>query len=100
MEQPELAIQFVNYKTKDYLKQSIADVKTDLRGADIDYAIYVLENGSGDNLSDLEQEQVYIKTSPANLGFGAGHNVLASAHESRYMLILNPDIYRAFETIT
>lgn len=92
MEQPELAIQFVNYKTKDYLKQSIADVKTDLRGAEIDYMIYVLENGSGDDLSELEQEQVHIQTSPANLGFGAGHNVLASVHESRYMLILNPDI--------
>lgn len=92
MQQPEIAIQFVNYQTKNYLEQSLTDVKSDLQGTGIDYAIYILENGSGDDLSDLEQEQVYIKTSSANLGFGAGHNVLASAHDSPYILILNPDI--------
>lgn len=91
MHKPKLAIQFVNYKTKQYLTQSLKDVLIDL-GNQEDYKIYILDNDSGEDLSDLRQERVSVKNSSKNVGFGAGHNLLAKEHSAEYILILNPDI--------
>lgn len=88
---PTLAIQYVNYKTRDYLRSSLTDVMADAQSSALDYKVYILDNASGDNLRDLEREKVAIKYSDTNVGFGAGHNLLASLHDSEYTLLLNPD---------
>ena len=87
-----LAIQFVNYKTKKYLQASISDVLKDAEASGLDYHVYVLDNASGDDLSDLQSEHVTVKMSDTNSGFGAGHNQLSLLHDCEYTLLLNPDV--------
>ncbi len=91
----DIAIQIVNYKTKQYLRECLRDIVRDVAGTAISRKILVLDNASGDDLSDLEREfssQVSFHTADINRGFGAGHNILARLGLSRYILILNPDL--------
>ena len=53
----------------------------------------VLDNASGDDLSELaaRHPEVEFVAAERNLGFGAGHNLLAARHDAAALLILNPD---------
>ena len=61
--------------------------------AALDHRVLVLDNASGDDLSELARahSDVVFETAERNLGFGAGHNQLAALHDARTILILNPD---------
>ncbi len=91
----DLVIQIVNYKTKKYLSKCIESAINGLEDSGISHEILILDNGSGDDLSDLEDkyksEAVKFYYSGKNLGFGAGHNLLARKGESKYIFVLNPD---------
>ena len=93
----DIAIQIVNYKTKAYLSRCIESVLKDMRDSGIVYRVIVLENGSGDDLRDLEDsykgELVDFQYSGKNLGFGGGHNALSKKLESKYIFALNPDTH-------
>jgi GT2 family glycosyltransferase len=80
-------VQIVSYRTKKYLGACIASLLPALGGG----AILLLENGSGEDLSDLASERVRVHTSTENLGFGAGHNVLAAHARSELICCVNPD---------
>ncbi|RYF28762.1 MAG: glycosyltransferase family 2 protein [Chloroflexi bacterium] len=88
---PTLAIQYVNYHTIDYLRSSIADAVADLNGSAIDYKIYILDNASGDDLGEFKHDDIVTVYSDQNVGFGAGHNKLSTIHDSDFTLLLNPD---------
>jgi GT2 family glycosyltransferase len=92
-----LTIQIVNYKTKKYLPQLLKDIQTDVRNADISYEINILDNDSGDDLSDIKNAfslpSIHFFSSEENKGFGAGHNLLALQAMGRFLLLLNPDIH-------
>lgn len=91
---PTLAVQLVNYRTRSYLDRCLATVIPDLDASGIDYQVNLLDNASGETLDDLLQEFPGCRTfsSERNLGFGGGHNLLASKVGSPYLLILNPDV--------
>lgn len=92
----DLSIQLVNYKTKDYLKNCLEDLVKDLKDSKLKYEVNILDNNSGDNLSDIEnehkQQNISFYFSDKNLGFGGGHNLLSKKSSAKYILILNPDI--------
>jgi GT2 family glycosyltransferase len=89
-----LAVQVVNYRTLSYLERCLATVVPDIERSDLDYQISLLDNASGENLDDLGQtlRACSVFNTTRNLGFGGGHNLLASKTEARYLLILNPDV--------
>lgn len=91
---PILAVQIVNYRTRSYLERCLATVVPDLESSGIDYEINLLENASGETLDDLAEglRACHALRSERNLGFGGGHNLLASKSDARYLLILNPDV--------
>ncbi len=92
----DLWIQIVNYNTKKYTKKCIEDILADLKDSNITYKIFVLDNDSKDDLSDLEKEykgeNIVFLRSPKNWWFGYGHNILAKTYDAKYMLLANPDI--------
>jgi N-acetylglucosaminyl-diphospho-decaprenol L-rhamnosyltransferase len=92
----DLRIQIVNYKTKKYLLECLESVFRDLENSSITYNVAILDNASGDDLSDINslfpKKNIEIIMSQKNLGFGEGHNVLAQNKEACYLLLLNPDI--------
>jgi GT2 family glycosyltransferase len=91
---PTLAVQIVNYRTRTYLERCVTTVAPDVDASGLDYEINLLDNASGEPLDDLARRwpncSAYV--SGANLGFGGGHNLLASRTEAAYLLILNPDV--------
>lgn len=88
----DISIVIVNYKSKDKLKECLKSIsQSDLSG--LSYEIIVVENDSGDNLSDLQKEIIDFKLiiSPINLGMGGGNNLGIKEAKGDFVLILNPD---------
>jgi hypothetical protein len=92
----EVCIQIVNYKTKAYLLRCLESLFEDLKNAEIVFSVAILDNASGDDLSDIPKKfpgkPIAVHYHRSNVGFGAGHNVLARQSSARYLLLLNPDI--------
>ena len=93
MTPPAVAIQIVNYDTREYLERCLASVYRDLDDAGFLYEVNLLDNASGDELGDLAGRYpgCAAETAPENLGFGGGHNLLATRTDAERLLILNPD---------
>ena len=87
----DVAVQVVNYRTRPHLEACLPTLLADL--AELDHRVLVLDNASGDDLSDAARRhpEVAFSTAERNLGFGAGHNRLAALHDARAVLFLNPD---------
>jgi N-acetylglucosaminyl-diphospho-decaprenol L-rhamnosyltransferase len=91
---PDVAVQIVNYNTAAHLATCLETVDRDLAGGELDARVLVVDNASDDDLSALEARwagRVEFHRSPENVGFGAGHNLLAAKHDARTLLLLNPD---------
>ena len=91
---PDVAVQIVNYNTAAHLAACLETVDRDLAGGELDARVLVVDNASDDDLSALEDRwagRVEFHRSPDNVGFGAGHNLLAAKHDARTLLLLNPD---------
>jgi hypothetical protein len=91
--QPDVAVQIVNYRTAGHLGPCLRAVIADLAGGELSHRVLVLDNASGDDLSALAAGHpgVEFHTAAENLGFGAGHNRLASLHDAAALVLLNPD---------
>jgi N-acetylglucosaminyl-diphospho-decaprenol L-rhamnosyltransferase len=89
----DVAVQVVNYRTRRHLEVCLETVLADLAGSGLEHRVLVLDNASGDDLSELAQAhpEVAFETAERNLGFGAGHNRLATRHDGAALLVLNPD---------
>jgi GT2 family glycosyltransferase len=89
-----LAVQVVNYRTRSYLERCLATVVADVERSGLDYELNLLDNDSSEDLGEFAQRYERCRTfaSPANLGFGGGHNLLAAKTDAQHLLILNPDI--------
>jgi GT2 family glycosyltransferase len=91
----DLAVQIVNYKTREHLERCLPSVLADLGRSDIAHEVLVLDNASGDDLSQLESRfegAVSFHRSDTNLGYGGGHNLLAAHAATKYLCCLNPDV--------
>lgn len=89
-----IAVQIVNYRTRSYLERCLPGVVADLERSRTPYEINLLDNDSGEQLDDLATRFPGCRafSSPTNLGFGGGHNLLAQETVAPYLWILNPDI--------
>jgi GT2 family glycosyltransferase len=85
----DVAIQLVNYRTREHLEACLPTVLADASGA----RVLVLDNASGDDLSELAARHPAVEfvAGERNVGFGAGHNLLAARHDAGALLLLNPD---------
>lgn len=91
----ELTVQVVNFATQAYLEPCLSSVLAALAQTPIASRVAVLDNGSGDDLSDLAAAfagAVDFHASEQNLGFGGGHNRLAARGDSRFICLVNPDV--------
>ena len=69
----DLRIQIVNYRTKPYLLVCLESVFKDLAGSKLDFTVAVLDNASGDDLSDLPRrfsgKPLEVRQNSRNVGF-------------------------------
>lgn len=89
----DLTISIVLYKNNpEHVKAAITSA---LRNS-LNLKLYLLDNSPTDalrSMSDLPNVEYIFNN--ANLGFGKGHNSIMkkTIHESKYHLVLNPDVY-------
>jgi len=88
----DLSIIIVNYHSRAKLEtclDSILKVSPD----NFSYEIILVENNSGDDLSDLVNisDKIKLINSSKNLGMGGGNNLGIKAATGDYIFILNPD---------
>lgn len=94
----DISIIIVNYQSRDKLIACLDSIaQADL--TDLSYEVVVVENNSGDDLSDLNYLNLKIVVSPDNLGMGGGNNLGVKNSVGEYILISNPDIIFEKETI-
>ena len=89
----DVAVQVVNYRTRRHLRRACRPCSPTSPAAASTHRVLVLDNASGDDLSELAaaHPEVEFETAERNLGFGAGHNLLAARHDAAALLFLNPD---------
>jgi N-acetylglucosaminyl-diphospho-decaprenol L-rhamnosyltransferase len=85
----DVAIQVVNYRTRRHLEACLPTVLADAPEA----RVLVLDNASGDDLSELAERHPTVEfvLGERNVGYGAGHNLLAARHDAAALFLLNPD---------
>ena len=91
----DLAVQVVNYRTRDHLGRCLESVLAALAQAGVPARVLVYDNASGDDLSELEHRfaaRVEFVAGAENIGFGAGHNRLAARSDAGLICCVNPDI--------
>lgn len=99
----DLSIVIVNYKSKAKLFNCLASLARAGLGS-FSYEIIVVENNSGDDLSelaapssvlglkpDIKLADTKLIESPRNLGMGGGNNLGIKLAKGEFVLILNPD---------
>lgn len=91
----DIRIQVVNYRTKAFLVDCLRTLAGSLGATGTRHTIAVLDNASGDDLSDLSSQfpelPLEVHQGTHNVGFGAGHNFLARQGEAHYLFLVNPD---------
>jgi len=91
----DLRIQIVNYRTKTLLVDCLRTLCWSLGHAEIRFSVAILDNASGDDLSDLPpifpDLHLEIHQGTTNVGYGAGHNFLAAQKDAGFLFLLNPD---------
>lgn len=82
----------VNFKTADYVERMLESLYKHNFGCD--FEVFIVENGSGDDLSKLEERfpQAKFLYSKQNLGFAGGCNLAIKEAKGDYVLLVNPDI--------
>jgi GT2 family glycosyltransferase len=95
----DLSIIIVNYRSKKKLINCLDSIKGSNFG-NLSYEIIVVENNSGDDLSDLKYDNLKLIISSTNLGMGGGNNLGIKNSTGRLILISNPDIVYEPNTIS
>lgn len=87
-----ISVVTVNYKTKPYLETMLETLFAHHTNGGIE--VFVIENGSGDDLSDLSHAfpQVTFLSQQINAGFAAGCNLGIARAKGEYIVLVNPDV--------
>lgn len=91
----------VTYNNKDKIAQTIESVLTQTKG--VPFTLYVVDNASTDGTAQFIKTafpSVVMIESAHNCGFGAGHNQVLPFLESKYHVVINPDILLQSDVIT
>ena len=83
----------VTYNNADKISTVVSSIKRYTN--DVDYKLYISDNGSSDSTVDnalaADKDAVILKNG-SNLGFGKAHNVCIPYLNSKYHAVINPDI--------
>jgi GT2 family glycosyltransferase len=88
----EVSCSIVLYKNNPAIIKMAVD---SLYIQDVSVQLFIFDNSPDDSLKDIFDEKVIYIHRPENVGFGKGHNycIEKGLVNSKYHLILNPDVY-------
>lgn len=88
-----LTIAIVNWNTIKYLEQCLVSIKK--CNWKFEYEVIVLDNNSSDGSVHLVKDkfpEITLIDKNENIGFAAGNNEIFNKSDSKYFLVINPDI--------
>ncbi len=91
----------VTYNNKDKVCRTIESLLEKTKG--VNFELFVVDNNSSDGTAKLIKEkypEVTVIESDENKGFGAGHNKVLAFIDSKYHVVINPDIILKDDTIS
>ena len=91
----------VTYNNKDKIEATIESVLAQTQG--VPFTLYIVDNCSTDGTAQFIKERfpsVVVIESERNRGFGAGHNQVLPFLDSKYHVVINPDILLKEDVIT
>ena len=89
----DLSIAIVTYNNEAIILKCIESLITHINN--LTYQIYVIDNDSSDNTIEVVKktsDKIVIIQNNKNVGFGTAHNQVINMLDSRYHLVVNPDI--------
>jgi len=95
-----LSIIIVNFNAKEILLECLRRVKRASEGIDVEF--FVVDNGSTDGSKEAVEsaftnvKYIYCKE---NIGFAKANNIAIRQSNSKYILLLNPDLFVSDDTI-
>jgi GT2 family glycosyltransferase len=108
---PDLSIAIVTYNNEKTIEKCIGSITGHIGGS-LSYRLYVIDNNSRDHTVDLVKsfttgkaageaaEKITLIQNPKNTGFGTANNQVLDILDSRYHLVVNPDITIVNDCIT
>jgi len=92
----DLSVSIVTFNNSKEIGAAIDSLVSSI-GNDLSYKLFVIDNNSSDNTSEEVQKRrmdgrINLISLEKNVGFGSGHNVVLELLNSKYHLIMNPDI--------
>lgn len=94
MKQFDLTLAIVTYNNSRIIEDTVRSVVENIPN-DYSYKLYIIDNDSKDNTLDLVRKikgNIEIIQLGVNKGFGYGHNAILEVLNSKYHLVVNPDI--------
>lgn len=95
-----VSVSVVTYNNEEHIGNLLDSIRQYVELED--YQVFIIDNGSHDQTLDIIRKNGDIVTlieNGSNVGFGAGHNKVLSMIESKYHVIINPDIILKTDTI-
>lgn len=108
---PDLSIAIVTYNDEKYIEKCIGSIVGHIGGG-LSYRLYVIDNNSRDRTVDLVKgfttgkaanetsDKITLIQNSKNVGFGTAHNQVLDMLDSRYHLVVNPDVTIVNDCIT
>lgn len=95
-----MSIAIVTYNSEKHIGKLLDSIASFVKG--IDYHVYVIDNNSVDGTAEIVRSKASHTTLiqlEQNIGFGAAHNKVLDKIDSRYHVIVNPDIYFDYDIL-
>jgi GT2 family glycosyltransferase len=90
----DISLSIVTYNNGDIIEKTIESLVSHLENK-LSYVLYVIDNNSKDDTVKKVQGcngNIVLIRNNKNLGFGAGHNEVLDKINSKYHIVVNPDI--------
>ncbi len=90
----DFSISIVTYNNSKIIGKTLKDLVSNIDKR-LNYIVYVLDNNSEDSTLEIARSisgNIKIIDNKKNIGFGAGHNRILGELDSKYHIVMNPDI--------
>jgi O-antigen biosynthesis protein len=96
----ELSVIIVSFNVRDFLRQCLISVETELEG--IDSEIFVVDNNSEDGSAEMTRNEfpdIKLIVNKVNTGYSKANNQAIRQSLGQYVLLLNPDTIVGKDTL-
>lgn len=90
----DISVSIVTYNNAEIIEKTLSRLVSNI-DEELKHIIYVIDNLSSDGTADISKNikgNITVIENKKNLGFGKGHNVILKDLNSRYHIVMNPDI--------